>query len=205
MKNQANKRMIERRKLNNLCVGCATKLPDNSKHVFCDKCLERKKEENRDRRKWYSEHNICPRCGTVSIGNDEGMCPDCRAKAYVNIMKGRNREEYNKKHREWDKEDRAKCEKEGVCVRCRKRQASNGFKTCAICRTKIREQKRRRSNTQFNIEYKEKNGICRFCNEPVYKNYKVCEYHYNMCVEKLNNPACIEGRKRLSKGWSKIR
>lgn len=204
MGNEAMKRMVEKRRVNRLCIDCGTELDANS-NVRCEKCLEIRRHADNDRRNWYQSHNICPRCGKVSIGRSEAMCPECRAKAYVAIMKNRSAEEYNKKHREWDKKNREKCEKNGLCVRCRKRKVDGSFKTCAICRAKTREQKRRRSDAQFNIEYKKKNGICYFCNEPVYERYKVCEYHYNMCIEKLKNPACIEGRKKLSKGWNKTR
>ena len=112
-------------------------------------------------------------------------------------MKNRKREQYNEEHAVWSKKAYANCVENGICTRCRKRKADNGYRTCGICREKDRVTRQARNNTQFNREKKEKQGLCCFCNEKALPGYKVCQFHYDMCIDKLKDPKCIAGRKKI--------
>lgn len=73
-----------------------------------------------------------------------------------------------------------------------------GRSTCGICADKNRKMK---AETSHNIgfEMREKLHMCRFCSNPVKSGYKVCEKHYQMCVDKLKHPKCIEARAEYKK------
>lgn len=82
------------------------------------------------------------------------------------------------------------------------RKAESSFRggrsTCGICADKNRKMK---AETSHNIgfEMREKLHMCRFCSNPVKSGYKVCEKHYQMCVDKLKHPKCIEARAEYKK------
>lgn len=48
-------------------------------------------------------------------------------------------------------------------------------------------------------EYREKNGLCFFCDEPRKPGYKLCERHYQMNVDKANSQKAKNVRKKLIK------
>ena len=48
-------------------------------------------------------------------------------------------------------------------------------------------------------EYREKNGLCFFCDEPRKPGYKLCERHYQMNVDKANSQRAKDVRKNLIK------
>lgn len=84
----------------------------------------------------------------------------------------------------------------GICTRCGKRKATNGYVTCAICRNKNADLKRVRSKTSPRSE-RVQNGLCYFCDNPVKTGYKVCEKHYQMSVENVKKK---EGNIKPHKG-----
>ena len=86
----------------------------------------------------------------------------------------------------------------GICTRCRKRKADYGYKTCGICREKIRNYKRIKYGKPDRSERYEQ-GLCYFCNSPVKDGYKVCEKHYQMNVENSHSQKANEARKNLIK------
>lgn len=48
-------------------------------------------------------------------------------------------------------------------------------------------------------EYREKNGLCFFCDEQRKPGYKLCERHYQMNVDKANSQRAKDVRKNLIK------
>lgn len=86
----------------------------------------------------------------------------------------------------------------GICTRCRKRKADYGYKTCGICREKIRNYKRIKYGKPDRSERYEQ-GLCYFCDNPIKDRYRVCEKHYQMNVEKARSQKADKARKNLVK------
>lgn len=182
-----------------LCVNCGKPLDRDG--VLCEKCREQHMMNARETREFFKQHSLCPRCGKHKLIGDEKICFECSAKGYESSMRSRQKngaEHYNRLHAEWDKKERARRKENGLCLRCGKRKADYGYKTCGICREKIRNQKRK----QYVSKDREgwiKNGLCFFCGEPVKDGYKVCEKHYQMNLEKLNDVRCREATEKIKK------
>ena len=193
------KRLLEKRKANGLCIDCGNALDRNG--VRCVKCNEKHNEESKEDRKWYIDNGICPRCRKNIIFGTENMCAECSAYAYEITMNSRERlgkEHYNKVHKDWSKRTHNEMIQNGICTRCRKRKADYGYKTCGICREKIRNYNRIKYGKPDRKE-RYKQGLCFFCDSPVKDGYKVCEKHYQMNVENSHSQKANEARKNLRK------
>lgn len=191
------KRLLEKRKANGLCIDCGNVLDRNG--VRCVKCNEKNNKESKEDRKWYRENGICPRCRKNIILGTENVCPECSAYAYEITMNSRERlgkEHYNKVHKEWSKRTHHEMIQKGICTRCRKRKADYGYKTCGICREKGRKYKRVKYGKPDRSERCEQ-GLCYFCDNPIKDGYKVCEKHYKMNVEKSLSQKAKEARIEL--------
>ena len=191
------RRLLEKRKLNGLCIDCGNALDRDG--VRCVKCNEKNNKESKEDRKWYRENGICPRCRKNIILGTENVCPECSAYAYEITMKSRERlgkEHYNKVHKEWSKRTHHEMIQKGICTRCRKRKADYGYKTCGICREKERRYKRVKYGKPDRSE-RYKYGLCYFCDNPIKDGYKVCEKHYKMNVEKTKKKKAKEARREL--------
>lgn len=125
-------------------------------------------------------NGLCQICGEP-LDREGALCKKC--------LKEQN--QYKKDTRDWLLAHK-------ICPRCGKRKADYGFKTCGICREKIRNQKKRLtfSNKRDN---RVKNGLCFFCDSPVKEGYKVCEKHYEMNVQKARSKKAKEARNKLEK------
>ena len=191
------KRLLEKRKTNGLCIDCGTELDRDG--VRCVKCNTKHNEKNNADRKWYIENGICPVCRDNFLFGDEKVCLECGASKYAETMKSRERlgkEHYNKVHREWSKRTHHEMIQKGICTRCRKRKADYGYKTCGICREKGRKYKRVKYGKPDRSE-RCKHGLCYFCDNPIKDGYKVCEKHYQMNVEKSLSQKAKEARREL--------
>ena len=191
------KRLLEKRKTNGLCIDCGNVLDRDG--VRCVKCNEKNNKESKEDRKWYRENGICPRCRKNIILGTENVCPECSAYAYEITMNSRERlgkEHYNKVHKEWSKRTHHEMIQKGICTRCRKRKADYGYKTCGICREKGRKYKRVKYGKPDRSE-RYKQGLCYFCDNPIKDGYKVCEKHYKMNVEKSLSQKSKEARREL--------
>lgn len=191
------KRLLETRKANGLCIDCGNALDRDG--VRCVKCNTKHNKEGKADRKWYRENGICPRCRKNIILGTENVCPECSAYAYEITMNSRERlgkEHYNKVHKDWSKRTHHEMIDRGICTRCRKRKADYGYKTCGVCREKIRNYKRIKYGKPDRSE-RYKQGLCYFCDNPIKDGYKVCEKHYNMNVEKANSGNANDARKEL--------
>ena len=191
------RRLLENRKANGLCIDCGNALDRDG--VRCVKCNTKHNKEGKADRKWYRENGICPRCRKNIILGTENVCPECSAYEYEITMNSRERlgkEHYNEVHKEWSKRTHHEMIERGICTRCRKRKADYGYKTCGICREKIRNYKRIKYGKPDRSE-RYKHGLCYFCDNPIKDGYKVCEKHYQMNVEKSNSNKAKDARKEL--------
>ena len=191
------KRLLEKRKENGLCIDCGNALDRDG--VRCVKCNTKHNEKNNADRKWYIENGICPVCRDNFLFGDEKVCLECGALKYAETMKSRERlgrEHYNEVHREWSKRTHHEMIQKGICTRCRKRKADYGYKTCGICREKGRKYKRVKYGKPDRSE-RYKQGLCYFCDNPIKDGYKVCEKHYQMNVEKSLSQKAKEARREL--------
>ena len=73
-----------------------------------------------------------------------------------------------------------------------------GRSTCGICADKDRKKRAERSR-DIGFEMRKELHMCRFCNSLAKPGYKVCEKHYQMCVDKLKHPKCIAARTEYKK------
>lgn len=188
-------RCYRRRKDNGLCPGCGKKL-DREGH-YCSECLVKHREYVRENRIFCIEHGLCSRCGKERVLGEETICPECNSKAYISKTR-QDKDLVNEKHREWSKRTHHEMIEKGICTRCRKRKAENGYKTCSICRSKTRNYKRMKYGKESRRE-REKYGLCYFCDNPIKQGYKVCEKHYKMNIEKANCENAKKARADLIK------
>ena len=191
-------RFIERRKAQGLCLKCGKPLDRDG--AYCIECRKKITNENNDTRHFMQNIGICPRCQKVRLYGDEKVCPECNAYAYEHIMQSRETEEgrlhYNETHAKWARNEYQRRIEQGICVRCGKRNADCGYKTCGICRAKTRNYKRIKYGKPDRSE-RYKQGLCYFCDNPIKDGYKVCEKHYQMNVEKANSNKAKDVRKEL--------
>lgn len=203
-KSEVIKRHREKMKKNSLCVNCGK--PLDRVGSLCEKCREQHTANSREVREFYKQHGLCPRCGKNKLIGDEKNCLECSAYGYEVTMRSRRSkgvEHYNKAHADWARKEHAKRLENGICTRCGKRKADYGYKTCGICREKMRNQKRKKSIGTKRNEWVEK-GLCYFCGEPVKPGYKVCEKHYQTALESLDNPKCKEATAKMKKDNNKF-
>lgn len=128
---------------------------------------------------YYIKIGICPHCHKNRLFGEEKSCPECRAKSTEYALK-RNRIEYNKNHAEWARKTYVERKSKGICVRCGKRRAINGETRCSICKGKDETTRNIRDSHLSRFE----RGLCRWCDNPVEKGFKVCEYHRLMNAAK---------------------
>lgn len=195
------KQWKDNRKSAGLCVGCGQPLDRDGS--YCMKCRERINKTTRERRHWYLSHKICPRCGKNDLMGDETICPECRAKEVNTTLKNRDRDSYNSYHNEWAKSAYQKRKGSGVCTRCGKRKATEGYTTCAICRERDNSSRRARNGVSYRSERTD-NGICYFCDNPVKTGYKVCKMHYQMNVQNAAKGRKTHEAKEYIKRMKKI-
>ena len=167
----------------------------NREGALCIDCLSKANYEQRTTRRLYQKHRICPRCRKNDLIGDEKNCLECAAKQYEGVMRTRDREHYNELHKEWSRRTHHEMIEKGICTRCRKRSADNGYKTCGICRAKIRESKRKNAKPSRSERFEQ--GLCYFCDNPIKHGYKVCEFHYEQNVRNARSDKAVDSRHRL--------
>ena len=181
---------------NNVCPNCGK--PMDRDGYYCSICSSKNTMQKKKRSEQFKEMGLCPKCGKEELFGNEKLCLECSAKSYGYSMKNRKRNHYNKVHREWERKTYLKMVEQGICTRCRKAKAEYGYKTCRTCRLKLRDFKRMKYGKP-NRQERYKDGLCFFCDNPIKAGYKVCEKHYNACVEKARSKNSEESRKKLIK------
>lgn len=196
MANIYHQRIIEKRKKNKLCRDCGKPLDRDG--VRCIECNDKHNQYQNENRRYYQSLGFCPRCKIEKLYGDEKMCINCSRYMQEINLKNRDRLEYNKQHAEWSRRTHKQMLEKGICYRCRKRKADVGYKTCGICRTKLRE-KRRVENYKPSRKERYKQGLCFFCDNPIKQGYKVCDKHYQDCVDKSHMQKTVQARQELIK------
>ena len=128
---------------------------------------------------------------------DEKECLECKEKAYEAVMKNRNKDDYNKTHREWARKEHQKRIENGICTRCGKRKPDFGYKTCGICRAKDTETRRIRNYKSEKRSDRIKRGLCYFCDNPVEEGFKVCKEHRQLNIQYARSDKAKQIRKQL--------
>ena len=127
----------ERLKAEKRCVNCGRKLEDSRLNkTTCEDCAARHKKYVSESTSFFSEHNICPRCGINKLMDDEKNCPECRAKLWAyGINYRKEHPEYVEKKRKSDKSRRDYRIKNHLCVNCGEPLTDTRYKNCDKCRT----------------------------------------------------------------------
>lgn len=196
---EAVKSLYKRRVEQGLCGKCGKPLDRNGS--VCVSCNEKHKKYENESRKWYKEHGICPTCGKNQLFGDEKNCPECRAKKaeWMQEARGRNGEKIAEQHKISQNRRYHELIDAGICPNCKKRPAENGMRFCSICRAKRIEQRRIKSGFYAKPRKSERHtlGICAFCNNPIKPGYKICETHYQKCLETANSENTKKAREKL--------
>ena len=129
-------------------------------------------------RHYYKRIGICPYCRRNKLYGEEGSCPECRAKN-TEYKRKKDKKHYNRVHAEWSMTYNDRKEK-GICVRCGKRNAKEGYVRCERC---MKKDEAARHSRNFHLSRYER-GLCRWCDNPVEDGYRVCEYHHQMNIER---------------------
>lgn len=198
------KNTYQNRKKKGLCVRCGKYAPEEGK-VTCVECNKKQNIYQKEMRDFRKNLGFCPRCGKNRLIGEEKVCLECNAKADGNTMNNRiaaGKEHYNRIHAEWAKKEHQRRIEHGICTRCGKRGADFGFKTCSVCRIKTREEKRIRYGKPDRRERHEK-GLCYFCENPIKEGYKVCEKHYQINLQNLDNEKCRKATRKMKNRNSK--
>ena len=197
---KAMKDFIQRRKDNHLCVSCGKPLDRNG--VNCIDCNNKRNEEYRKTKQAYIDCGICYRCRKNPIIGSEKTCPECRAKlATWKENRPEDKIEIEKEQtRRSHERIRQECRDNGICYVCKKRKASPNRKACDICREKQNRYNREytsRNSKKLTREQKIDIGICIWCDNPVRKGKKLCDYH---CDNNIQN---LENRRKPNDQWRK--
>lgn len=178
--NQKKLTTMERRKLLRLCTRCGANLEEGNPNYTCEKCKEQIRIESKKKYNYLKQLGVCPTCKGKIYG-DEIICLDCRIKSLIRHDKNyaKNRERNLARDSELAKERRKKWQEMGLCTKCGKRKADNGYKRCTRCRA-IDAQRHRIG--YIPVETRSRNQ-CRFCEEEHLKNYKVCAKHLQIIRE----------------------
>lgn len=149
------------------------------------------KETKCSRYEWYKSHGICVYCGHQPAREGRVSCMVCYAKqSYAQSVR---RSKFTKEqlkveregHREREKLRQQKRISLGLCTKCGKREATDGFKWCKTCRAKnrIKNQNYSRKVGKLPRDMLGDGIHCSTCGQPVKIGYKVCERCYNHCVD----------------------
>ncbi len=191
-------KLRQKRIAEGLCSECGGILDTDGK--TCSRCRKKWKE----RRDWYKSHGICPYCMKERLFGDEGRCPECRAKIAEGQSKWRKNRtdsemaEYRAKGNAQKRKKENERKAEGMCTRCGKRRAKQGYVKCDICLGKFREYSKRHYDAKRYIknggilrkEYVE-NGLCYICGQPLDRDGGACV----RCTERIR-----ENLKKRGKG-----
>lgn len=198
---EAVKSLYKRRVEQGLCGKCGKPLDRNGS--VCISCNEKHKKYTNESRKWFKEHGICPTCGKNELFGDENNCPECRAKKAEWMQKARekNGDKISTQHNISQNKRYHELIDAGICPNCKKRQASNGMRMCDVCHAKLLEQRRVRNGYYVRPKKSERHtlGLCAFCKNPIKPGYKVCETHYQKCLEIVHSENSIKARERLKR------
>lgn len=172
---------------NKICLQCGGRVEDEK--VLCKTCNDKNNQRAREDREFYRKNRICPVCTINELFGTEKSCPECRAKDAEEKAKYRekHKEKWLEYQRHWQKQNYARNKELGICTRCGKRKADEGFFTCSICRAKTNTYKQQKQE----IPRHERNsyGLCYVCAKPLDREGKTC----TVCAERnRQNLKCVK-------------
>lgn len=190
------------RKENGLCVRCGK--PQDHDSVYCYQCTEDQRIARKRDYHNYLDHGICPVCrkNKIYVGK---RCEICAAKHTEYQIKWRenhkkNTDKYKDDKIVKQKEKRAYRKEHNLCTLCGKVPPTEGYVTCANCRLKKNEQTRKYrliavEKPHWKTVLKEQ-GVCVICGKPRYKNFGLCQEHYEKQAEAARNSSVHWRKKR---------
>lgn len=175
-----------KKKAEGLCIYCGTNKAREGK-VSCQECADKQNAKKRETYKRMQEMGLCE-CGAKLIGQEK-TCPMCKAKKanatarWLDKMTEEEKIKHKQEMRETSKARRDRWREEHRCITCgRKISDEDTHKTCPLCR----EIARNKAHLRYKPKRKEI-GTCAFCNNPVYKDSRVCEKHYKIACERAEH------------------
>lgn len=176
------------------CIQCGK--PKKTEGVRCEACRQKKNAYEKEYRRLMKEIGICVACKTNPVLGEEITCTECKNKDIQRHVKYNmlHHDEIRSRERKRRNQAREKLRDEGVCIRCGKRSATDGYKTCAICRVKINKYRKNRYTKRHPIERNEwvDNGWCYRCGQPVASGKRLCERCYDQNIENSRASASYE-------------
>lgn len=130
------------------------------------------------------------------------MCSECRAKQYAYDRRYfiNNRDKINEQQRKRDKLKRQKAIENGMCSNCYIRKSKDGYKQCPKCIERKKAVKYKMNYGKVTKrQYREKNNLCFFCDNPRVDGLKVCAEHQRILKERSNSEKCKQARNQLIK------
>lgn len=158
-----------------------------------------KNERNAQDKIWLKENGICIDCRRKNAEPNRAKCWDCLEKDRLRAEKKRKNPEYVTNKKELNKIYYKNAEQSGICVRCHKKKAEDGYKTCKECRLKMKKAKRIRDREKGHMPEDMRNweNICSVCFMiKEYNGHKVCDKCYNRL---LKHNAELNSRPRTEK------
>lgn len=148
---------------------------------------------NKEYFNWLKEHHICISCCCEKAEKGRTKCIMCLAKDAEKHAKrydiSESRAKMNEANRKSYHKTRQERIEQGFCPRCGKRKPSEGYKQCAICRSKdrLRREKQRRQAGVMSIQIKLESNVCWFCGAERMEGHKVCERCYERQMKLMQN------------------
>lgn len=167
-----------------------------------DEQRARANECARENYMWKKEQHKCVRCGKQDAYTISGrsLCYECAEKK--RLWEKTNHEKNSCKKTAYRNKKYKECVENGICVRCHKRPADSGYKSCLRCRTQNRIYNNNKNRERGMLPKLLFDGVnyCRTCGAKITSENKVdgkklCKSCYQKAVENLKKATEI----RMSK------
>lgn len=153
------------------------------------KNIEDRRSYNRqyikERREWLKSHYFCTECGKQDAYTLNGRyyCYECNEKH--NIY---NKTNYNaEKAKEYSKLRIIKCQNNGICTKCKKREAVSGRKQCSVCLAKDRQRWHNNNDSGIPRHLRNSYGLCYKCGEKLDGQHNTDGSESKLCSSCYNN------------------
>lgn len=133
-------------------------------------------EKWKERRKWYLDNGICPRCGHRELQDGYKLCLECRTAGNE-----RRRARYTPQLGQYPRHKalREKRKAQGLCPNCGKRKPTDGKVNCNVCLAKNKAARHKYDAKQGRISTEQRLSgyYCYHCAEelPEWRENKLCD------------------------------
>lgn len=192
---------------NNLCIQCLKPIEeDRIGKTTCIECTQKRTQQINSDRQFCKEMRICPRCRKNKLEGNEKTCIECKATQAEYAWKVKHdpqkHQEYKDRFNRWQKDHYAKLKEQGICTKCSKRKVEEGYSTCDWCRAKNRiKSAEKKAKIEGTKERRIREGKCIWCENPIKQGYKICNYHYQMNIDKANSLKAVENRQKYKEEY----